>query len=70
MSPLSESLIPDNTDRRSDWRARLYKSIMKKAESNLRGLMDGTIAGKVESSGLESRRKWNWNDEEAVCLAQ
>jgi hypothetical protein len=68
MSPLGESLLPKKTDRRSDSRMDLYKSIIKKAEEYLKELVDGTIPGKVGSSGLEPGRKWNWRDREVVCL--
>ena len=68
MSSLSESLIPEGTDRRSDSRMKLYKSIIKKAEGNLKDLFEGTTPGKVGSSGLNPRRKWDWNDEEVVCM--
>jgi len=66
MSPLGESLIPDNTDRRSDSRVTLYKSIIKKAEDNLKNLFKGNNPGKVGSSSSKPGRKWDWNDEEMV----
>jgi hypothetical protein len=62
MSPLSEPLLPKETDLRSDSRVALYKSIIKKAEEYLKKLVDGTIPGGDPGS------KWNWIDKEVVCL--
>jgi len=68
MSPLNPPLFPDAYDRRSDWRVNLYDSIVRKAEENLKGLVEGTIPGGAGSSGLERGRKWDWSDPEVVCL--
>ena len=68
MSPLNPPLFPDGNDRRSEWRVDLYNSILRKAEENLKGLVEGTIPGEAGSSGLERGRKWDWSDPEVVCL--
>jgi len=68
MLPLNPPLFPDATDRRSDWRVSLYNSILRKAEEYLKELVEGTIPGKVGSSGSEPGRKWDWTDAQAVCL--
>jgi hypothetical protein len=64
MSPLSKPLFGNYTDRRSDSRVNLYKSIVKKAEEYREKLVDGTMG----SSGFQPGRKWDWDDEELVCI--